>query len=129
MQQDTAWYGGRPRSWRQRVRWGPPKGVPKNPLIFSAHVYCGPTATWNKTPLGTEVGLGPGDIVLDGDPAPPWKGTQQPPFRPMSIVAKRSPISATAELSFDIAGNCLPELLWLGRGLPKTNRSDFGAGI
>jgi len=22
-------------------------------------------------PLGTEVGLGPGDIVLDGDPAPP----------------------------------------------------------
>jgi len=26
-------------------------------------------------PLGTEVGLGPGDIVLDGDPAPPKKGT------------------------------------------------------
>jgi len=25
-------------------------------------------------PLGTEVGLGPGDIVLDGDPAPPQKG-------------------------------------------------------
>ena len=26
-------------------------------------------------PLGTEVGLGPGDIVLDGDPAPlPKKG-------------------------------------------------------
>jgi len=22
-------------------------------------------------PLGTEIGLGPGDIVLDGDPAPP----------------------------------------------------------
>jgi len=22
-------------------------------------------------PLGTEVGLGPGDVVLDGDPAPP----------------------------------------------------------
>jgi len=30
-------------------------------------------------PLGTDVGLGPGDIVLDGDPAPPGKGTQQPP--------------------------------------------------
>jgi len=30
-------------------------------------------------PLGTEVGLGPGDIVLDGDPAPPWKGAQQIP--------------------------------------------------
>jgi len=36
--------------------------------------------------LGTQVGLGPGHIVLDGDPAPP-KGAQ-PPFRPMSVVAK-----------------------------------------
>jgi len=26
-------------------------------------------------PLGTEVGLGPGDIVLDGDPAPVKRGT------------------------------------------------------
>jgi len=42
-----------------------------------------------KTPLGTEVDLGPGHIVLDGDPAPSAKGAQQPPpsFRPMSIVA------------------------------------------
>jgi len=41
-------------------------------------------------PLGTEVNLGPGHIVLDGIPAPcsPAKGAQQPPyFRPMSIVA------------------------------------------
>jgi len=46
-----------------------------------------------------EVGLGPGHNVLDGDPAPRRKGAQQPPiFGPMSIVAKRSPISATAEL-------------------------------
>ena len=29
--------------------------------------------------LGVEVGLGPGHIVLDGDPAPP-KGAQQPPL-------------------------------------------------
>jgi len=34
----------------------------------SAHVYCGQTARWIKMPLGTEVGLGPGDI-----------GGQQPP--------------------------------------------------
>jgi len=99
-------------------------------------------------PLGTEVGFGPGNIVLDRDPAPPKKGTapplsvhvlllsngwmdqdatwygvdlcpghivsdgaqlprkmaQQPPsFRPMSIVAKRSPISATAELLLHFA--------------------------
>jgi len=34
-----------------------------------AHVYCGQTAGWIKMPLGTEVCLGPGDIVLDADPA------------------------------------------------------------
>jgi len=27
-------------------------------------------------PLGTDVGLGPGHIVLDGEPAPPWKWVQ-----------------------------------------------------
>ena len=41
-------------------------------------------------PLGMEVGLGPGDIVLDGDPAPPPpKKAQSPNFLPMSIAAKR----------------------------------------
>jgi len=30
-------------------------------------------------PLGTNVGLGPGDIVLDGDPALPQKGAHQLP--------------------------------------------------
>jgi len=63
-------------------------------------VYCGQTVRSIKMPLDTEVGLGPGDIVLDGDPAPPRKEAHQPrrTFRLMSIVAKRSPISATAEL-------------------------------
>jgi len=41
-----------------------------------------------KTPLGTEVDLGPDHIVLDRDPAPHAKGAQQPHFfRPMSNVA------------------------------------------
>ena len=31
-------------------------------------------------PLGTEVGLGPGDIVLGGTQLPPQKGAQQPPL-------------------------------------------------
>jgi len=35
-------------------------------------------AGWMKTPLGTEVDLGPGHIVLDAIPAPA-KGAQQPP--------------------------------------------------
>jgi len=31
-------------------------------------------------PLGTEIGLGPGHIVLDGDPALPGNGAKQPPL-------------------------------------------------
>jgi len=34
--------------------------------------------------LGMEVGLDPGHIVLDGNPAPPKRGTA-PNFRPMSV--------------------------------------------
>ena len=55
-------------------------------------------------PLGTKIDLGPGDIVLDGDPAPP-KGAQPPPtpnFWPTSIVLKRSLISAIAEHLLEI---------------------------
>jgi len=61
------------------------------------HVCCGQTAGWIKMPLGTKVGLGPGHIVLDGAQLPTPKRRGAPNFRPMSIVAKRSPISATAE--------------------------------
>ena len=32
-------------------------------------VYCGQTVGWIKMKLGTQIGLGPGHIVLDGDPA------------------------------------------------------------
>ena len=55
-------------------------------------------------PLGTEIGLGPGNVVLiDRDPALSRKGAQQAPiFRPMSLLAKRSPISATVGLLFPI---------------------------
>jgi len=42
--------------------------------------YCGQSVGWIKIALGTEVRLGPGDIVLDRDPAaPPRNGAQQPP--------------------------------------------------
>jgi len=42
-------------------------------------------------PLGMDVDLGPGNVVLDGDPvARPQQRVQPPPnFRPMSIVVKR----------------------------------------
>jgi len=117
------------------------------PLQFSAHVCCGQTPGWIKMPLGTMVGLGPGNIVLDADPAP-LQGAQPPNFgpcllwpngcmdedatwyvgrlwprphcvtwrpsspsqkghslnvRPLSVVAKWSLISATAEHLLDFA--------------------------
>jgi len=77
------------------------KGHSSPPPQFLAHVYCGQTAGWIKMRLGMEEGLGPGDILLDGDSAPTTeRGTAAPTFRPISIVAKRSPISATAELLY-----------------------------
>ena len=68
---------------------GHPAPTPKTgtaPPIF------GPCQTpgWIKMPLGTEAGLGPGDIVLDGDNLCPQKGTGlQPPLFGPRIVAKR----------------------------------------
>ena len=57
----------------------PQKGGSSAPQ-FSAHFYCGQTAGMIKMPLGTKVGLSPGDSVLDGDPAPlPTKGVEPPP--------------------------------------------------
>jgi len=67
----------------------------------------------------------PGQIELDGDSAPtlPAKGAQQlPSFRSMSIVAKRSPVSATTELlcmfilcccTFLLIGECMLLLCWV----------------
>jgi len=61
-------------------------------------------------PLGTKVGLSPGNIVLDGDPAipplkghsppPPRKGHSSPPLFGPCLLWPRSPISATAELAY-----------------------------
>jgi len=48
------------------------------PVCLSvALVDCGQTVGWIKMKLGTEVGLDPGDIVLDGAQLP-QKGAQQP---------------------------------------------------
>ena len=53
-----------------------------------------------KTPLGTEVDLGTGHIVLDGFPALRGRGTAPPPLLGSYLLWPRSPISATAELLF-----------------------------
>ena len=49
---------------------------------------CGRTAACIKIPLGTEVGLSPGHIVLYVDLSPPTNGHSPKIFRPMSVVAK-----------------------------------------
>jgi len=46
------------------------------------------TAAWIKMPLGMEVGLGAGHIVLDGDLAPPPQRCTAPNFGPISVVAE-----------------------------------------
>jgi len=52
-------------------------------MMLMMLVYCGQTVVWIKMKLGVEVGLSPGHIVLDGDPALlplPKKGTLAPQF-------------------------------------------------
>jgi len=44
---------------------------------------------WINMKLGVQVGLVPGHIVLDGEPAPLLqKGVEPPNFQPISVVAK-----------------------------------------
>jgi len=79
-------------------------------------VYCGQTVGWTKMPFGTEVSLGPGDIVLDGDPALlSRKGHSSPTvFGP--LCSGTVAVSATAELLF----NCRVSMLgWAGLGARK----------
>ena len=81
MDEDATWYGGRTRPRRHCIRWrpcSPPPEIGTEPPLF------GPCLLWPKGWMDQdvtwyEVGLGPGDIVLDGDPAH-QKGVQQPPL-------------------------------------------------
>ena len=83
MDQDGTWHGGRSQLRRRYgVRWRPsplPKKGTDPPLQFLAHFYCGQTAGCIKIPLGMELGLSPGDFVLDGDPASSPKRGRSPP--------------------------------------------------
>jgi len=54
-------------------------------------------------PLGMKADLGPGHVVLDGDPAPtPAKGAQRSPLFSAHVYYPRSPVSATTELLFQL---------------------------
>jgi len=50
------------------------------PVLSVTFVHCGQTVERIKMKLGMQVGLVPGHIVLDGDPAPLPKGAQSPQF-------------------------------------------------
>jgi len=81
------------RSWSRPhcARWGPsspPQKSGQSPQ-FSAHFYCDQTAGCVKMPLRIEVSLSPGNFVLDGDPAPPPKGTEPPIFGPRLLWPNR----------------------------------------
>jgi len=52
------------------------------PVLSVTLVYCGQTLRWIKMKLGMQVGLDPGHIMLDGDPAPSPKGPQTLIFGP-----------------------------------------------
>jgi len=76
--QDGTWQGGGPWFRPHCARRGPsslPKGA--EPPQFSA-VYCGQTAAWINMPLGTKVGLVPGDFLFDGDQLYPEKKAHPP---------------------------------------------------
>jgi len=66
MDQDETQHAGRPWPRQHCVRRDPlPSKERAQPPQFLAHVYCGQMAAWIRLPLGMEVGLGSGHIVLD----------------------------------------------------------------
>jgi len=78
-----------------------PQGA--QPPQFSAHACCGQTAGWIKMQLGTMVGLGPGHIVLQGDPAPPRRGTTPPIFVPCLLWPNGRPSQLLLSTCFPLS--------------------------
>jgi len=73
MDQGGTWHGGGPWSRPHCARWALSSPPVKKGTVppLDAHFYCGQMAGLINMPLGTEVGLGSGDIVLGEDPVPP----------------------------------------------------------
>jgi len=57
-------------------------------VLSVTFVHCGQTVGDMKMKVGMQVGLGPGHIMLDGNPAPPPQRGTAPNFRPISVAAK-----------------------------------------
>ena len=102
-------------------------------LSSVTRVYCGQRVGRIKMKLGMQVGLGPGHIVLHGNPAPPPLNGHSPPpnFRPISVADKWLHASRCHLVwSKDSAQ---ATLCWMGTPflLPKRGRSTqiFGPSI
>jgi len=101
--QDETWQAGRPRPWSHCVRWRPSSPPPKGGKPqFLAHICCGQMAAGIKMPLGMEVGLGPGDFVLDGDPAPPSPKRGRSPSPQFSAHVHCGQTAGWIEMALDI---------------------------
>jgi len=74
-------------------------------------VYCGQTVGRIKVKLGMQVGLGPGHIVLDGNPAPPPpKGHSPPQFSAHICCSQMAPwikMSLGMEQGLGLEGLCV----------------------
>ena len=91
-------------------------------------VHCGQTVGRVKMKLGTQLGLGPGHIVLDGDPAPlPQRGTTPTQF---SAHISCGQMAAWIKMSlgmdlgigpgdFVLDGDPVPTSPKVGRSLPQ----------
>jgi len=92
MNQDRIWHGGGFR-WPHCTRWVPcpPHKKGHSPPVFSPCLLW-PNGWMDKMPLGTEIGLGPDDIVLDGSQLPhPPSGAWPPIFGPCLLWPNSCP--------------------------------------
>jgi len=87
MDQDAAWYAGRPLPRPHCATWGPTSRSPKRGRApqFSAHVCCGQTAGWIKMPIGTMVGLGRTTLCYMQAQLHHSQGAQPPDFGPCRL--------------------------------------------
>jgi len=89
MDQDGTWHRCGPWSRPHCARWGPSSSPRKGAEPqFSAPFIVAKRLDASRCHL-VEVGLSPGDFVLDGDSAPSPKRVEPPNFRPTTIVAKQ----------------------------------------
>ena len=111
MGQDTIWYGGRPQLTPHCARWGHSshrkRGTAAPHFRNLRHSFCLRPYNPRPCPLWPNGSMDQDAIWYGGRPRPwrhcvrwgsssPKKGAQ-PPFWPMFIVSKWSPISTTAE--------------------------------